>query len=170
MTTDHDAHPPPELPFDSKEFRRVLGHFAAGIAAITTIDDDGPTGMIVVSFTSVSLDPPLVSFCADKASGTWARIAGTGRFCVNVLRAEQKTVSDQLAARGSDKFAGLEWEPGPTGSPVLADVMAWIDCEVADVIEAGDHWIVLGRVIALGAEGEQLPLIFFRGGFGTFEA
>lgn len=157
-----------ELAFESKEFRRVLGHFAAGIAAITTVDDAGPTGMVVVSFTSVSLDPPLVSFCADKGSGTWARIAASGRFCVNVLRHDQGAVSAQLASRGDDKFAGLDWEPGPTGSPVLPGVLAWIDCELEQAIEAGDHWIALGRVIALGAEGEHLPLIFYRGGYGSF--
>ncbi len=157
-----------ELAFESKEFRRVLGHFAAGIAAVTTVDDDGPTGMVVVSFTSVSLDPPLVSFCADKGSGTWARIASTGSFCVNVLRHDQQAVCDRLASKGPDKFDGLTWEPGPTGSPVLPGVLAWIDCDLEQAIEAGDHWIVLGRVIALGAEGEHLPLVFFRGGYGSF--
>lgn len=157
-----------ELVFESKEFRRVLGHFAAGIAAVTTVDDDGPTGMVVVSFTSVSLDPPLVSFCADKGSGTWARIAASGRYCVNVLRHDQQAVCDQLATRGADKFEGLSWEAGPTGSPILPGVLAWIDCELEQAIEAGDHWIALGRVVALGAEGEHLPLIFYRGGYGSF--
>jgi 3-hydroxy-9,10-secoandrosta-1,3,5(10)-triene-9,17-dione monooxygenase reductase component len=153
---------------DAAHYRTVLGHFVTGVTIITTDDAGHPTGMAANSFTSVSLDPPLVAFCAAHTSSTWATIRHTGAFCVNVLAEDQEDVCRVFAAKGTDKFQGVGWRPGPTGSPVIEDALAWIDCEVDAVHEAGDHVIVVGRVVEMDvapADG-QGPLVFYRGGYG----
>jgi len=155
--------------FDGRRFRTVLGHFPTGVAAITATSPDGsPVGLAVGSFTSVSLDPPLVAFLPDKGSSSFPKIRDAGAFCVNVLASDQEVVCRQFAASGTDKFAGLSWTPTPTNSPRLEGVVAWIDCEIADVIDAGDHYIVLGRVRDLDVTNAELPLLFFQGGYGSF--
>lgn len=159
------------LPLDSASFRQVLGHFPTGVTVVTAGPaDGGPAGLAVGSFTSVSLEPPLVAFCPSRASGSWPRIESTGGFCVNVLADDQEHVCRVFAGKADDKFAGLGWHPSPQGAPVLADVLAWIDCRIEAVHEAGDHYIVVGRVTALSVEREGLPLVFFRGGYGSFSA
>ncbi|WP_217423938.1 flavin reductase family protein [Agromyces sp. Marseille-P2726] len=151
-------------------FRDVLGHFPTGVAVITSVGDDGqPIGMAVGSFTSVSLDPPLVAFLPDRGSSTFPAIRNAGRFCVNVLAGGQEDICRTFATRGADRFGSVEWRPAPhTGSPVLDGVVAWIDCELGDVHEAGDHDIVIGRVLHLEVANPTLPLLFFQGGYGTF--
>lgn len=157
--------------FDPRHFRRVLGNFPTGVVVITAVDTSGqPAGMAVGSFTSVSLDPALVAFLPDKSSTSFPKIREAGRFCVNVLTHEQETVCRTFATRGADKFASLGWRPGPTGSPILDGVLAWIDCDLESVTEAGDHYIVLGRVRALEAPEPALPLVFFQGGYGRFHS
>jgi flavin reductase (DIM6/NTAB) family NADH-FMN oxidoreductase RutF len=153
-----------------RQFREVLGHFPTGVAVITSIGTDGqPIGMAVGSFTSVSLDPPLVAFLPDRGSSTFPAIRDAGRFCVNVLAGGQEDVCRTMATRGADRFGGIEWRPAPhTGSPVLNGAVAWIDCELGDVHDAGDHYIVIGQVLALEVETPTLPLLFFQGGYGTF--
>lgn len=159
------------LPLDQSSFRQVLGHFPTGVTVVTAMPDEGgPAGLAVGSFTSVSLDPPLVAFCPSRTSGSWPRIESTGGFCVNVLADDQEHVSRVFAGKAADKFQGLGWHPSPQGAPVLTDVLAWIDCRVEAVHEGGDHYVVLGRVTALGIEREGLPLVFFRGGYGSFRA
>lgn len=154
---------------DGARFRQVLGHFPTGVTVITAATADGPVGLAVGSFFSVSLDPPLVAFCAAKSSTSYPKIAGAGRFVVNVLAEDQEDVSRVFAASGTDKFAGLGHKPSPvTGSPVLSGVLAWIDCDAEAVHEAGDHWIVVGRVLELEVGHEGKPLIFFRGGYGRY--
>lgn len=156
---------------DPQHFRRVLGNFPTGVVVVTAIDQSGePAGMAVGSFSSVSLEPPLVAFLPDKSSTSFPRIRGAGRFCVNVLSHEQEVVCRTFATRGADKFAHLTWRPAPTGSPILDGVLAWIDCDLESVTEAGDHYIVLGRVRALEAPGTELPLVFFQGGYGRFHS
>ena len=127
------------MTIDAKHFRRVLGHFPTGVAVISGLDPDGkPAGMAIGSFTSVSLDPPLVAFLPDKTSTSWPKIAPSGKFCVNILASEQESVCRAFAVKGGDKFAQFEWSPCRiTGSPRLDDVVAWIDCEVESVTEAG---------------------------------
>ena len=148
-------------------FRHVLGHHPTGVAAITTVDTDGrPHGMAVSSFTSVSLDPPLVAFILDKTSSTWPRIEASGVFCVNVLAADQEHVCRALATKGSDKFAALSWRPAGTGSPMLDGSVAWIDCRLDGVTDAGDHRIVLGLVADLDITSTDAPLLFHRGRYG----
>lgn len=161
----------PEQPeISSAEYRRVLGHFLTGVTIITAIDPDSsePVGLAASSFTSVSMDPPLVLFCAGKTSASWTRIQVAKRFCINVLGDANETISRTFATKGADKFAGLGWTPGPSGSPVLGDALAWIDCQVHEEVEAGDHVVVIGRVLGLGAKDSGGPLGYYRGGYGRF--
>lgn len=153
---------------DSSRFRRVLGHFATGVAVITADTLSGPVGMAVSSFTSVSLEPPLVAFLPDKSSTSWPKIRDAGMFCVNILSAGQKELCAQFARKGTDKFAGVSWHPAPSGAPILDGGMAWIDCELTQTFESGDHYIAIGRVLQLEAAEYGAPLVFFQGGYGHF--
>ncbi len=165
------------MAIDSSEFRRVLGHFPTGVTVVTAPTEQGPVGMAIGSFASVSLDPPLVMFCPGKESATWARMSGTDRFCVNVLGDDQADVCGVFAGKADDKFAGIEWSTRVTGSPVLGGSIAWIDCELHAVHDGGDHDIVVGLVKGLSTENgpgddpenARGPLLFFRGSYGRFE-
>lgn len=154
--------------FDSSRFRHVLGHFATGVAVITADVPSGPVGMAVSSFTSVSLEPPLVAFLPDKSSTSWPKIRGAGVFCVNILSAGQEELCAQFARKGINKFAGVPWRPAPSGAPILEGGMAWIDCELTQTFESGDHFIAIGRVLQLEAAEYGVPLVFFQGGYGHF--
>ncbi|MFD2687196.1 flavin reductase family protein [Streptomyces phyllanthi] len=161
-------------PVDQAEFRRVLGTFATGVTVITAPPGDdtaGPAGFACQSFSSLSLDPPLVAFMVGRTSTTWPRIARAGVFCVNVLGADQAGLCRGFAVSGSDKFAGVAYDASPaSGSPRLTGALAWIDCTIHAVHPGGDHLIVVGRVDALGAgdghEAETAPLLFHRGRLG----
>ncbi|MEU3468138.1 flavin reductase family protein [Streptomyces sp. NPDC006687] len=174
-----DALPRPDLravgaderaPVSPAEFRAVLGNFASGVTVITAPAADGeagPAGFACQSFASLSLDPPLVTFMVARTSSTWPRIARAGVFCVNILGAGQAELCRAFAVSGADKFAGVSHRPAPaTGSPQLDGVPAWIDCRIHAVHTGGDHLIVVGRVEAVGAEGEGDPLLFHKGRFG----
>ncbi len=153
---------------DSAAFRTVMGHFASGVTVITAVDGDEPVGMAANSFTSVSLDPPLVLFCAAYSSSTWPRIQKAGAFCVNILADDQEHVCRLMAQKGIDRFAQIGWHAGPTGSPVLDGALAHIDCTTVAEHDAGDHVIVVGRVLELAVHHEGGPLCFYRGGYGSF--
>lgn len=159
-------------PLGAGEFRRVLGNFATGVTVVTapaSEGEEGPAGFACQSFSSLSLDPPLVSFMVARTSTTWPRIARAGVFCVNVLGADQGALCRGFAVSGADKFAGVVYDAAPvTGSPRLAGVPAWIDCTIQAVHTGGDHLIVVGRVDALGATDDGEPLLFHRGKFGRF--
>jgi len=156
---------------DPMDYRRTLGSYPTGVVIITGDTPDGPVGLAIGSFTSVSLDPPLVGFLPDKGSSSWPRIHGTGAFCVNVLAADQLDVCKAFASKGGDKYASVTWRTAATGSPVLDGVLAWIDCRIDRVDEAGDHWFVLGRIEELAVERDDVgPLLFFRGAYGDFTA
>jgi 3-hydroxy-9,10-secoandrosta-1,3,5(10)-triene-9,17-dione monooxygenase reductase component len=159
------SEPPEVLGPDSTQFRAVLGHFATGITVITAMDGDEPVGLAVNSFTSVSLDPPLVLFCAAKTSSTWPRIEAAGHFTVNVLDEHQEDISRLFATPGTDRFGRLAWRVGTQG-PILEDVHAFLDCELHAVHEAGDHWIVIGRVTDLGLDADAGPLLYYQGRYG----
>jgi 3-hydroxy-9,10-secoandrosta-1,3,5(10)-triene-9,17-dione monooxygenase reductase component len=153
---------------DSGRYRQVLGHFTTGVTVITAAAEAGPVGLAVGSFSSVSLDPPLVGFFADKGSTSWPKIEGTGSFCVNILGEHQEDVCRRFASKEPDKFAGLGWKATGSGSPLIDDVIAWIDCDIDQVVEAGDHFLVLGAVRELDVAHDGPPLLFFRGGYGRF--
>jgi 3-hydroxy-9,10-secoandrosta-1,3,5(10)-triene-9,17-dione monooxygenase reductase component len=167
---DVAVHDDPEAKAAARRFRDVLGCFATGITVVTTISNGEPVGMTCQSFSSVSLDPPLVMFVPAKTSRAWPVIQRTGRFCVNVLAADQEPVSAQMATKGADKFGGLPWHPAEvTGSPVIEGTLAHLDCTIHAVHEAGDHFVVIGRVEHLAStDGEVTePLLFFRGRYRT---
>jgi flavin reductase (DIM6/NTAB) family NADH-FMN oxidoreductase RutF len=157
-------------PIEPQLFRSVMGHFPTGVTAVTALDAGEPVGMTVGSFTSVSLDPPLVAFLPGRHSRTWARIRHAGSFCVNVLTCEQLELCSALATNHDDKFGAITWHTAISGSPVIDGALAWIDCAIDAVHPAGDHDIVVGRVLALQADVAALsgPLLFFRGGYGRF--
>lgn len=155
---------------DSAHFRSVLGHFATGIAVVTGMGDGVPAGLTCQSLVSLSLDPALVAFCPSKRSRSWQRIEQSGAFCANVLTEDQEEISRVFATSGADKFQGVGWRPSATGSPILSDVLAWIDCRIEARYDAGDHHIIVGRVVALDAVPKGRPLLSYRGGYGRFEA
>jgi flavin reductase (DIM6/NTAB) family NADH-FMN oxidoreductase RutF len=157
---------PAPVEVDPARFRQVLARFATGVTIITAISNGEPVGMSANSFTSLSLDPPLVLFCAAESSTTYPRIRGARRFCVNVLAEQQQDVAQLFAVRGADRFERAEWHPGLTGSPVLEGVLAYLECEIETEHVAGDHVIVVGRVLDLGSSTERRPLLFFDGGYG----
>ena len=154
---------------DTARFRQVLGHFATGVTVVTTAEEGEPAGLSVNSFTSVSLEPPLVAFCVASASRTWPVIRATGSFCVNILAEDQEHLSRAFARRSPDKFRGVGWRPAESGSPILAGTLAWVDCSVEAEHSAGDHLIVVGRVLDMGVAHEEGPLVFYRGGYGRFQ-
>lgn len=154
---------------DSALFRQVLGSYPTGVSAVTAMGADGlPVGMVVGTFTSVSLDPPLVGFLPDKKSTSWPQIEAAGRFCVNVLASDQQEICRQLSARGPEKFVGVEYALSQHNLPVIANAIASIECSLHSVVEAGDHWIVLGRVLALEITRDEDPMLFHRGRYGGF--
>ena len=144
-------------------FRRVMGHFLTGVAVVSTLDGEQPVGLTVGSFFSVSLDPPLVGFCAAHTSKSWPVIKRTGRFSVNVLAADQEAVCRSFASTGTDKFDGIDWIRSDGGCPILKDALAWMDCTIEVIHVAGDHEICIGRVATLGDVRSWPPLPFFRG-------
>ncbi|WP_166870716.1 flavin reductase [Salinibacterium sp. ZJ450] len=151
-------------------FRQVLGQYPTGVVVVTATDADGqPLGMTVGTFSSVSLDPPLVAFMPQKNSGSWAAIRAAGsRFCINILSDTQEAVCRQVATRKTDKLAGIPWRPSAGGSPIIEASVAFVDCETVAVHDAGDHEIVIGLVTDLDVLGATNPLLFFRGGYGSF--
>ncbi|MER6529129.1 flavin reductase family protein [Streptomyces sp. NPDC001508] len=155
-------------PVDRTEFRRVLGHFATGVTVITAPAAQGetsPAGFACQSFSSLSLDPPLVAFMVGRTSTTWPRIARAGVFCVNVLAADQGDLCRAFAVSGADKFTDVPHDAAPvTGSPRLAGTAAWIDCTIHAVHTGGDHLIVVGRVTTLGTPAQNTPPLLFHCG------
>jgi 3-hydroxy-9,10-secoandrosta-1,3,5(10)-triene-9,17-dione monooxygenase reductase component len=154
--------------FDAAKYRQVLGHFPTGVTVVTADAADGPVGLAVGSFCSVSLDPPLVAFFPGRSSSSWPQIEASGSFCVNILAEDQEDVCRRFASKADDKFEGLGWHEAGTGAPLLDGVLAWIDCDIESVVEAGDHFCVTGRVRDLDVAHDGSPLVFFRGGYGRF--
>ncbi|MCM2293971.1 flavin reductase family protein [Allorhizobium sp. BGMRC 0089] len=153
--------------FDPRALRDAFGAFATGVTVVTAIGPDGrPLGFTANSFSSVSLDPPLLSICLAKSSRNFATMTTASGFAVNILADDQKEVSSTFARPVEDRFATVTWQTGPHGSPVVAGVAAWFDCSLAQVIEAGDHVILLGRVEAFGTSGKN-GLGYVRGGYFT---
>jgi len=149
---------------DPLHFRKVLSSYPTGVCVITARGDDGRRhGMVVGSFTSISLDPPLVGFFPATGSQTWLAMAEVGRFCVNVLAAAQLEDCQRFAARGADKFGDMSHGESPSGQPLFDGALAWLDCTVEATHEIGDHFLVVGRVETLGRCEDGEPLLFFGG-------
>ena len=148
---------------DALRFRRVFGHFCTGVTVVTGVDDGVPVGFACQAFAALSLDPPLVLYCAGNGSGAGRRIEGAGHFCVNVLAEDQRNVSRTFGTSGADKFAGVGWSPSPAGAPILDDVLTWAVCRVEAVHPAGDHRVVIGLVTELGPVRDVRPLLFYKG-------
>lgn len=155
---------------DPTHFRQVLGQYPTGVAIVTAMSRGGePLGMTVGSFSSVSLDPPLVAFMPDKNSKSWRALQDSGEsFCVNLLGAGQESICRSVAVRKENKFDDIPWRKSRQGNPIIVDSVAYIDCTIEAVHDAGDHNIVLGRVRHLAVENASYPLLFFRGGYGSF--
>jgi 3-hydroxy-9,10-secoandrosta-1,3,5(10)-triene-9,17-dione monooxygenase reductase component len=160
-------HDEAQVKIDSAHFREVLAHLPTGVTVVTAHGADGPVGMTANSFTSVSLDPPLVLLCPARSSTTWPEIRAVGSFCVNVMAGHHSEVTRRFALKSADRFGDGIYEDRATG-PALGDALAWLDCHVEDEHEAGDHTIVVAGVSAIEAGPLTDPLVFFRGGFGTF--
>lgn len=156
--------------FDDRKFRAALGHFATGVVIVAGCHRGRPAGFTVQSFVSLSLDPPLVALCPAKSSSSWPRIRDGGHFCINVLGEDQQALCSHFAQSAADKFAELDWRPGQTGSPILPGVLAYIDCDLANEWDAGDHSVAVGRVRDLEMlDAGRSPLLFFRGVYGRFQ-
>jgi 3-hydroxy-9,10-secoandrosta-1,3,5(10)-triene-9,17-dione monooxygenase reductase component len=150
-------------------FRKALGNFCTGVTVVTAMRDAEPVGFACQSFAALSLDPPLVLFCPGRAARTWPHIESFGHFCVNVLSHAQQNVSATFGTAGADKFSCVPWAPAPSGAPILAGALTWLDCEIEDVHEAGDHYVVVGRVTTLGEQRDERPLLFYRGAYTVTE-
>ncbi|MFC4949810.1 flavin reductase family protein [Pseudonocardia sp. GCM10023141] len=149
-------------------FRDVLGRFASGLVLVAADTAAGPVGFTCQSFFSVSLDPPLVAISVRRGSATWEQVAAVGRVAVSVLSAEQDDLAVRFGRAAADKFAGVAWTPGPCG-PQLDGALAHLSCVVETVTDAGDHYVVIARVLAVGGRHGH-PLLYFRGSFGHFHA
>lgn len=156
------------MSFDAKAFRQALGAFPTGVAVITAVAQQGhPIGITVNSFTSVSLDPPMVLWCLDKRSDRYAIFTTTDRFTISVLGTAHEDVSSRLAKPGSHRLDGIELIPTELGPPALADALAYFECMAEAAYEGGDHAILLGRVQRFARREAGAPLVFFRGRYGA---
>lgn len=149
-------------------FRDVLGHYPTGVTVVTGLVGGGPVGMVVGTFSSVSLDPPLVAFMPQVGSRTWNQLATAPSFCINVLAHDQLGLCRVMAVPREDKFDGVEWALSTLGAPALAGAVAHVHCRQVSTVEAGDHWIVLCSVEAMEVSRPVTPLLFFQGGYGGF--
>lgn len=165
-----DSEPSFDVKIEPGHFRSVLGNYPTGVCVITGYSANGEAyGMVVGSFTSVSLDPPLVAFFPDQRSSSWPKIRACGHFCVNVLGADQADLCNRFASKKDNKFEGISHRLSHHGMPILDGVLACIECHIDDEIKMGDHSIVIGRVISLSNERDIGPLLFLRGALGHFE-
>lgn len=154
---------------DGANFRNVLGHYPTGAAVITCSANGRPAGMVVGSFTSVSLDPPLVGFLPNLTSHTWPAIAKAGAFCVNILASDQMELCRAFSGPRDKRFESQDYRLSPNRSPILDGVVAWIDCSLHAAHPAGDHMIVIGLVGALAIERTVEPMVFVGSRYRTFE-
>ncbi|MCU4184216.1 flavin reductase family protein [Acidiferrimicrobium sp. IK] len=144
-------------------FRDMLGHFASGVVVVTAFHQGEPVGITCQSFSSLSLDPPLVLFCVARSSRTWPRLRAAGHLAVNILHEGQEHVGQAFGRSSADKFAGVQWTAAPGGAPHLDAALGWIDCTLEDVHDGGDHLIAVARVHAGAVGVVGGPLVYFRG-------
>ncbi|WP_202864881.1 flavin reductase family protein [Rothia halotolerans] len=152
-----------------EDYRKVFGALPTGVTAITGRTEAGkPMGFVVGTFASLSLAPPLVTFCVDKSSSTWPTLRSLGRFTANILSTEQLPVSRALSRKGDEKFQGVAYTESALGTPRIDDSVAWIDCEVLSEVVAGDHYVIVGAVHAMEF-GRGEALVFRGGKFGEYK-
>jgi len=154
--------------FDNKDFRRALGGFATGVTVVTTCDASGRNwGFTANSFTSVSLDPPLVLACIAKSAYSFPIYMKARSFAINILSEQQKDLASTFSRPVEDRFEGVTWRGEQTGSPILDDVVCWFDCEMHETVDAGDHVILIGRVVKY-SHADVTPLGYCRGAYVSF--
>ncbi|MDC0033529.1 flavin reductase family protein [Alphaproteobacteria bacterium] len=155
------------MSIEPREFRDTVGCFATGITIITTVDADGnPVGLTANSFSSVSLDPPMVLFCLDRNVASFDAFQPNGHFAINILSTGQQDLSNRFAKSGPEKWDGVAFDTWDTGSPILPGCLASLECKVSSINEGGDHVIVIGEVICMTrADQDVMPLLYFRGGY-----
>lgn len=151
---------------DAVKIREVLGHFVSGLTVITAALDGAPVGFTCQSFSSLSLDPPMVSFAPSRSSSSWPKVRQASSFCINILSEDQSEISNAFSRSGTDKFAGVSWTPSAYGAPIIAGAAAFMDAHVWAEYDGGDHTIVAATVLDLGADSSRTPLMFHRGGYG----
>jgi flavin reductase (DIM6/NTAB) family NADH-FMN oxidoreductase RutF len=161
------SDPPAIEEVDASRIKDVLGRFSTGVVVVTAMHEAKPAGMSAQSVVSLSLDPPLVLFCPARSSTSWPMIRAAGRFALNILASDQQETSVAFARSGGDKFAGVAWEPGRTGAPLLAGALGHVECVLEHVYDGGDHEIAVGRVVDLAVRRDTTPLIFYRGAYSS---
>jgi flavin reductase (DIM6/NTAB) family NADH-FMN oxidoreductase RutF len=161
LTASAQAVPTP----DPRAFRDAVGRFATGVVFVTAARRAEPEGLIMNSFTSVSLEPPLISFCPSRQSLTWSRMRRARRVAVNVMAAHHEQFALRATPAGADRFAGIDWTLGLGGAPLLTDALATLECSIVEEHPAGDHWIVVARVDELHVSAAEDPLVFYEGAF-----
>ncbi|MCE7765877.1 flavin reductase [Pseudomonas putida] len=151
--------------FDIAAFRRTLGNFATGVTVITAVEPGGSkAGVTASSFNAVSLEPPLILWSINKRSSSYEVFESATHFAVNILAAGQIAISNQFARPSKDRFAGIEHVPGAGGAPLLADCAAHLQCENHQRLDGGDHWILIGKVVAFD-DFDRAPLVFYQGAY-----
>lgn len=151
---------------DAQNFRSVLATYPTGVCVVTACDEQGGKhAMVVGSFTSISLDPPLVGFFPAKSSSTWPKIAKLGSFCVNVLGADQLSICLAMAGGAADRFSGLVLDAEASNHPVIGGVQSWLECRIERIVEIGDHFLVVGLVEKVRAKDQGEALVFHRKGY-----
>ena len=159
------------MALDGPQLRNALGHYPTGVCVVTARTlDNALLGLVVGSFTSVSLEPALVGFLPARSSGTWAQMAECAAFGINVLAEDQEDLCRQMVRPGPDKFSGVALDPAPSGVPMIRDAILQIHCTPYATQEAGDHWFVLGRVDRIEVMREKRPLLFHRGAYCNLSA
>ena len=156
------------MAMDAARFRQIIGHFATGVTVITTAHEGWLHGMTANAITSVSLDPLLLLICVDKTAHAHEQVSKSGKFAVNILTEEQEELSRLFAATAGPEqgsLRGATYHFGPNGSPVLDQSLAYLECEVVDRFEGGDHTIFIGAVLDGDLLHEAAPLVFYRGGY-----
>ncbi|QCU77107.1 flavin reductase [Citricoccus sp. SGAir0253] len=154
--------------FDPRAFRDVLGHYPTGVVVVTAMVDAAPVGMVVGTFSSVSLEPPLVSFMPMTSSSSYAKLRAADRVCISVFAHDQLQACRTLASKDPEKFDKVEWTPSAAGAPMIADAVAHIHGRIEREVEAGDHYITLVAVDDVAVNRPVTPLLFFQGGYGGF--
>jgi len=151
---------------DARALRDAFGCFTTGVTIVTTLDEDGrPVGFTANSFASVSLDPPLALICVGAEASCLPALHTSGAFVVNVLHVDQQALAAQFARRGADRFEGVTPGTWHTGAPVLPGCMANFECRTEQSIDAGDHRILIGRILKVHHDADHEPLVYLRGGY-----